>query len=164
LNEISNRLGSRIDEVTQSSIRSENRADDFVSSQRIRKPPKSRSRRQRSSPKTRRWRPQRPRRLRFSFFKPDCQRTGAAVCETECLRDRKAAQPIDITLSAARGFPARPVDPFACRERQTTEANEVSPAAGRGGDIFTTFSPVNRRHETILHFPARPLPPSVEGR
>jgi hypothetical protein len=80
-------------------------------------------------------RPQRPRRLRFSFFKPDCQRTG----------ENSAAEPIDFTLSAATGFPALAVHLIACRENQTAEPHECVAPPPVNADICSAFRGVNSR-------------------
>jgi hypothetical protein len=100
--------------------------------------PKSLSRRRRIRGSVSR-RPQRPRRPRFSFFKPDCQRTGALS------RDRNAAQPIDFTLSAATGEAGEAGRPYCLSGLPNGGGEEVRPRRRRGADICRGLSPVNSR-------------------
>ena len=69
-------------------------------------------------------RPQRPRRLRFSFFKPNCQRTGTA-------HQRQACRPADrFALSAATGFPTEPVTQLLIGKTKRQSRDFSGPAAG----------------------------------
>jgi hypothetical protein len=68
-------------------------------------------------------------------------------------RDRKAAQPIDFTLSAATGAPGYAGRPH-CLSGTTKPQRRASsdPAAGGRGDIFTVIPPVNSRVASPSHF------------
>ena len=111
----------------------------IVSSQRIRKPPKSRSRRQ-TDPKTR-MAPAKTSPSTFLFLL-----TRLSKNRTAPSRDRQAAQPIDFTLSAATRLnrPGRSPPLLVGNTKPQRRANS-GPAAGGRGDILRPIPPVNSR-------------------
>ena len=115
---------------------------DIVSSQRIHEPSEV------SFTTPPKWRPQRPRRPRFSFFKtrlsknrPDCRETG-----------KPPSRSISLSRPQQENRPSRST-PLLVGNHQTPEARQARcPAAGGRVDIFTVDPPVNTARPTIPIF------------